>query len=327
MRDPGAPAVDLAARFDREQWEDVLRDFLRASENDPMLLTRFDMVGNSLQRDVDPRTEDCLKPGTCWGSCAFNRMAAHYLKWPISDEYGFTTTSREAVRFREEIKPVGCEDDWKQAVKSSHQKPVPFDEPVLGIVWMWRFGDGPNPHLALALGETMLRVGQRYIAWCAYERAVLLSDRFSPDPKIVSRLVAHGRERQARIEETLPAEEREALRPRFEKELAFGRRYQAAYQEYEEKKIREGADIDDPDFYDAFEKEHGPIVSRVGREDVFLAENYRWSVSWDALLYAGLFAFGAASLWRLLFSGIRRRWPDQPPSPPPAVPPSDAITV
>ena len=52
-------------------------------------------------------------------------------------------------------------------MSSSHRKPVPFDEPALGIIGMWRQGGGANPHFALALGETMLRVGQRYIAWCA----------------------------------------------------------------------------------------------------------------------------------------------------------------
>ena len=63
----------------------------------------------------------------------------------------------------------------------SHRMPTSFDEPCLGIVGMWRQGGGANPHFALALAETMLRVGQRYVAWTAYERASRLAERFWPD--------------------------------------------------------------------------------------------------------------------------------------------------
>ena len=134
---------------------------------------------------------------------------------------------------------MGAEEGWSQNVVTEHQEPVPFDEPALGIIGMWRYGGGANPHFALALGEIMLRVGQRYIAWCGYERAIQLAAGVNPDPDVVRRFVGHCRRRQASIEQSLPAAEASGLRPRFEAELAFGQRYQQAYQDYEARRIRE----------------------------------------------------------------------------------------
>src|SRR5207253_654714 len=127
----------------------------------------------------------------------------------------------------------------------------PFDEPALGIVGMWRMGAGANPHFALALGEIMLRVGQRYIAWTAYERAYQLAEHYWPRPDVQERFSAHCRARQHLIEKALPEEDWGARRRQFEKELAFGQQYQKDYQDYERKRLAEGASIVDPRFYDA----------------------------------------------------------------------------
>src|SRR5262249_37386001 len=159
---------------------------------------------------------------------------------------------------------------WASAVKTTHRGPVPFDEPTLGIIGMWRAGGGANPHFALALGEIMMRVGQRDIAWNAYERAVRLSGRFWPDPQLQKQFVAHCRRRQAVIEAQLPEDARERLRPAFEAELAHGQRYQDAYQRYEAEQIKAGADIESPTFYDAFHAKQGPIASPVGQEDKYV---------------------------------------------------------
>src|SRR5262249_28912743 len=151
-----------------------------------------------------------------------------------------------------------------EAVPNSHQKPVPFDEPTLGIIGMWRLGGGANPHFALALGEIMLRVGQRYIAWCAFERAAGMADRIWLEVDIQQQFVTHCRRRQQLIEQQLPAEEVAKLRPRFDAELAYGQRYQQEYQQYEVERIGAAVSLDDVHFYDDFNATHPPSASPVG---------------------------------------------------------------
>ncbi len=147
----------------------------------------------------------------------------------------------------------------------------------------------------------MTRVGQRYLAWCAYERAIDMKDRFWGDPHIQRGFVEHCRARQAVIERGLPEQERAALRPRFRAELEHGREYQRAYQAYEAEQVAAGASIDDPHFYDKFYERHGRIASPVGDADRFVTEHFapipqaRPSV---VLFFAGLFALAAAFLFR-----------------------------
>ncbi len=132
---------------------------------------------------------------------------------------------------------------------------------------MWRQGGGANPHFALCLGETMLRVGQRYLAWSAFERASRLADRFWPDAGLQQFLRDHCRRRQEMIENQLPPEEVAELRPRFDAELEYGQRYQREYQQYEAEQIAQGRPIEDEHFYDAFHAGREPIASPVGPED------------------------------------------------------------
>src|SRR4051812_24787576 len=162
---------------------------------------------------------------------------------------------------------VGSESDWPADLIPSHPKPVPFDEPVLGVIGMWRQGGGANPHFALCLGETMLRVGQRYLAWSAFERAQRLAERYWPDPDLQRFLTDHCRRRQKLIEDQLPAPDVAELRPRFDAELAYGHRYQQDYQQYEAGQIAKGRSIEDPHFYDDFHAGRPPIASPVGPED------------------------------------------------------------
>lgn len=185
---------------------------------------------------------------------------------------------------------------------------MPFDEPTLGIIGMWRLGGGANPHFALALGEIMLRVGQRYIAWCAYERAAGMADRVWHTADIQRRFVEHCRRRQQVIERQLSPEEVKTLRPRFVAELAHGQRYQKDYQEYESERIRGGESLDDAHFYDDFDAAHGPIASPVGEEEKFVAEKGESMpfVNWPVVVFvAGVSACLAACLVRMV--GWRRR--------------------
>jgi hypothetical protein len=100
------------------------------------------------------RCQDELVPGFFTSGIPLDAVS----RWP------------EVSPIRLHMTKVGAESGWENVAVPSHRSPVPFDEPVLGIIGMWRQGGGANPHFALALGETMLRVGQRYIAWVAYER-------------------------------------------------------------------------------------------------------------------------------------------------------------
>jgi hypothetical protein len=305
--------VNPEAHFGREEWQAVLLEFLLASFDDPSLVARSDMIGDLLERT--PHRGTCLRRHSQWGTTGFTWQAARELGWPNYEMAGMPRVSREVLRA--EIRRVGAE------YEASPVHEAPFDEPTLGIVGMWRYGGGANPHFALALGEIMLRVGQRYIAWCAYERAVQLREHFASDPLIVEALELHCRDRQNMLESQMPAEDRAELRPRFDSELAFGKRYQAAYQDYESKRIREGASIDDEHFYDAFEAEHPSIASPVGSEDRYLAE-YKHP-QYSIILFAGLFAFGTGCLLRLSDWFARRSRADAPTSapshPPTAAPP------
>jgi hypothetical protein len=283
--------VNPEAHFGREAWQAVIVEFMIALLDDPQLLLKYDMIGDRLDKAIDPAQQRCYRG---WGGFDLFQ-AEHYLKRE--------QTAQGNPRWREAITQIGAEEGWTEAVKSQHQKPVPFDEPALGIVGMWRLGGGAHPHFALALGEIMVRVGQRYIAWCAYERAARLAGLAWPDKELQQKFVEHCRRRQAVIEQQLPANDRERLRPAFETELDLGQRYQQGYQRYEEQRIAAGASIDDPHFYDAFHAEHDAIATPVGSEDQFVVEEaprgFFDGTEPLMLLFAGLFAFATAFVLRI----------------------------
>ncbi len=325
------------AHYGREMWQAVLLEFFLASLDDPTLLTRFDMVGNRWDTTIDPAGKRCFTRWEQWGGMGENRNAALYLKQYSPEKFpGWDSGSATPSRMREAITKVGAEENWPAALKSSSQKPVPFDEPTLGIVGMWRYGGGANPHFARALGEILLRIGQRHIAWCAYERAASLSDHFSPDPADTRKFLHHCRNRQDCIEATMPGVERSQLRSRFEKELAFGNHYQTLYQEFEAERIRDGTDLSDPHFYEPFDAQQDAIASHVGAEDQFLVVHDYFSNYLDKetraavgprpaiiIVCAGLFAFGTACLLRLLDWCVRRLRVTAPPVP--SLPPPSAL--
>jgi hypothetical protein len=270
----------------------VIIEYMMALLDKPQRLLKYDMIGNRLDEVIDPTSRRASDKS--WGA------------FPFKGAHGEKLSDDTRALFRSFIAKVGAEEGWTTAVNSKHRDPVKFDEPTLGIVGMWRLGGGAHPHFALALGETMLRVGQRYIAWCAYERAAQLAGIVWPDEQLQQQFAVHCRGRQAVIEEQLPAEERERLRPAFDADLDRGQRYQQAYQRYEEQRIAEGASLDDPHFYDAFHATHEAIASPVGSEDQFVVEE-KWLNPFTGdrvppmLLFAGLFALAAGC--------VLRKWP------------------
>jgi hypothetical protein len=262
--------VNPQAHFGREIWQAVIVEFTLAAIENPGLLLKYDMIGDSLSQAVDPgKCRSYQEMWSFWGRDAD----------PAKD-------SRPAEVYRNQITNVGGEADWEKDVHSSQPKPVPFDEPTLGIVGMWRLGGGANPHFALALGEIMTRVGQRYIAWCAYERA--------------TRLVEHCRKRQQLIAEQLPPLEMSGMLARFEAELRYGMEYQKAYAAFEADQIRAGASIDDPHVYDAFHAQHEPIESPVGEADRFVGSKPQIDGINPApiVLFAGIFSLATALFLR-----------------------------
>ncbi len=278
--------VNPEAHFGREIWQAVTAEFLLAAMDNPQILLKYDLAGNQLGETVDHASAMQRASG---GRAA--RAVADYLARPTSHE--------EGAALRQHIRHIGNPEAAEEA-KTSQKGSVRFDEPVLGVIGMWRLGGGANPHFALMLGETMYRVGQRHIAWCAYERAARLADRFWPDAAIQQQFVEYCRQRQRAILDGLPPAEREVMPRRFEAELAHGLRYQEAYQKYEEEKIAAGASLDDPHFYDGFHARRGAIASPPGDAD-YLAEEQS-APGWDVaapLFGAGLFGFAAALLLRL----------------------------
>jgi hypothetical protein len=132
------------------------------------------------------------------------------------------------------------------------------------------------------MGEILLRVGQRYIAWDAFERASRLADRFYPEESIRKGLREHCRKRQAEIESTLrdekawqkvsPSPGAQALanlRADFDRELAVGETFQKNYQKYEQEKIQAGISIDGETFFDQFHARNPSIASPTGSEEWF----------------------------------------------------------
>ncbi|OWK45047.1 hypothetical protein [Fimbriiglobus ruber] len=281
--------VNPEAHFGREAWQVAIGQFLLAAANDPSRLKATDFLGNKLDESVVP-TEG--RPLTKYSGYSYIlRKYSDALADPgaLTDE-----TVRQSIRAS--ISAVGSQEKVDVSSGRWHVDAVPFDEPMLGIIGMWRQGGGANPHFALAIGEIMLRVGQRYIAWAAFERAHQLAGRFWPDPALQQFLRDHCRQRQATIEETLPPEEVADLRPRFEAELAHGEAYQRAYQEYEAKKLAAGIPLNDEHLFDEFHATHPPIASATGPEE--------WYAYQEEAFQQLPKLFGEAVKWGCLAAGV-----------------------
>lgn len=284
--------VNPDAHFGRETWQAVIIKFILSAIDEPELLTTHDCIGNRLSRTFPT---ELFRPAD-----PFDRSAG-YARPFHTDGLTFTMGVELTIRDRTDITQVGTKGAAKSWVWAK-EGDFPFDEPMLGIIGMWRQGGGANPHFALCMGEVMLRVGQRYIAWAAFERAGRLAERYWPDPATQQFLRDHCARRQKQIEETLPPSEVADLWPNFEAELAFGEKYQKEYQEYEAAKIAGGASIHDKHFWYEFNQSHPSIATVPGPEEYLVTHNIDYvgpkvAAVGGAVFGVGLVAFLAAAFW------------------------------
>ena len=328
--------VNPEAHFGRERWQAIIAQFLLEVTEDPTLLGRTDCLGNRLDAGI----ESLLDRGANWIDTGFGRptdppfsQGKEFGVVPAFLEPGIVlddpTRWAELAPSRGAITKVGAEATRGGSIDADFPAPVPFDGPMLGIIGMWRQGGGANPHFALAIGETMLRVGQRYIAWAAFERAARLSDRAWPDPAIRAAFRDHCRRRQAEIEGSFAFRKARdnrsvpwqyvsppddsvtaaTLRANFDEELAIGEGYRRAYREYESRKIAAGASIDDPHFFDEFLAGRDPIASPTGPEEWFLWVPRDRAVAYarEAGIAGGVFGAGTLGMVAALVVTRRRR--------------------
>lgn len=288
------------AHFGREEWQLVAVDFLLGAGSRPESLRESDLIGNQLNIEINvPRERR--------GTAPFEDTEAVFGRPYLFDfgevlysgrqEHTYEVWLKDPERradVRKFIYPVGGETPMGGKKENARGRRAPFDEPALWLVGEWRQGSGPSPHLALCIGEIMLRVGQRFLAWNCYERAARLADHFSPKEDSRRALRDHCRGRQAAIEKSLPKDEVAELRPKFEAEVAFGESYQRDYQAYTEEKIKAGANLNDEHFFDEFHASRPPIASKVGPEEWYAGTNSGFGL---------VRKFGAFWEWGLLTGG------------------------
>jgi hypothetical protein len=292
------------AHFGREGWQLVAVDALLDAGAEPRLLHECDLVGNRLDKEIRVRSR--ASEASPYEGEGDQAIYGRPYTWDLShslysaharQEYEQALNDPERrSEVRRYIFNVGGENPPPGSTENPRGRRAPFDEPALWLVGEWRQGSGPSPHLALCLGEIMLRVGQRYIAWNCYERAARLADQFSPLAAEQQFLRQHCRARQDAIQKSLPANEIAELRPRFEAEFAFGEAYQRDYQAYEKQKIQAGANLGDEHFYEEFLAGRPPIASKVGPEEWYAGSRARIEDKFHAFWSWGLLAGGAGLL-------------------------------
>lgn len=272
-----AVAANPDAHFGRERWQLFIAEFLLQTWEDESLLRSFDCLGNRLDVTVEQildRRENWISE-QAYGRPNYVGLTQHPdqaldevpLFFEADVDLADPAHWNHLHSIREYVTRVGQEG------KGSDDS-FPFDEPMLGIIGMWREGGGANPHFSLAIAETMLRVGQRYLAWDAYERTKRLAKQFSADEQTQLFLIDHCSKRQSDIETTLQFRDEEAwkgrnarpvawqvvstpvsdaeianLKASFDRTLKQAQKVRNDYQAFESQQIQDGVRLDDPSFY------------------------------------------------------------------------------
>jgi hypothetical protein len=265
-------AVNPTAHFGREEWQVVAVDSLLTAGDRPEQIRHCDLIGNRIDLPIEIGKESPRHELSDLNRAIFGRpylycwvMGLEDRAYPVGNYESLDPEER--TRVRKCIFPVGAEEPPERSNLAKVGRRAPFDEPALWIIGEWREGSGPDPHFALCLGEIMLRVGQRYLAWDCFERANRMADRFWPTDDGPAFFREHCAGRQAAIEMSLSRSEAAGLRAKFDAELAFGEAYQREYQAYEDQKLQAGANLNDAHFNDEFHAGRPPIASKVGPEE------------------------------------------------------------
>lgn len=232
------------AHFGRERWQAITAELLLSAMKDPRLLLRYDLVGNRLGEPVAV-TGPLALPARRYAGRSATAVAGYLKHARISSEE--PVHGRLLQMLREPIARLGVEGTWTTDVSTSLQEQPQFDEPVLGIIGMWRLGGGANPHFALALAGIMERVDRPALAWACYARAAELADRFWPDETIQIGLRVHCENRQRYLAGRL-GKSHDLLYHEFSERLAEGKRRTQAYEEEEPKRIAAGTFQEDLPF-------------------------------------------------------------------------------
>jgi len=298
-----AVAANPNPHFGRETWQVLLAEHIELGLRSPAVLSTRDFLGSPFD------ASGVLRPDS-WThrSEGIGRSASYdYVHGRTERTLSFDDPVDDPTQW-ERFKPIR-EHITKLKRDDNDTSGPPFDEPMLAVVGMWRQSRTPSPHLAIAIGETMLRVGQRSLAWCAFARAVKLS-------ATGTRLHEHAAGRLGR----LPTPE---LREPFEAELAFGESYQKEYQAFEAKRIADGVPLGDANFYTPFRTGREPIASPSGDEEIVSRRDPARERSYHFTRTVAWSLIGAAigvlpvTLVIHLRSYLARRMP--PPPPPNAV--------
>jgi len=294
--------INPDSHFGREIWQVVIGEFLLAAVDKPEILTQYDMCGNALKGVLATNEGAQLPFNREWLEFYLSQARSPGFSAPFDPRADDQPELRKQLRDRW-IAHIGGTPDMNPLVPDLPKDPVPFDEPTLAILGMWMLGGGPNPHFSLGLAETMGRVGERDLAWKAYERTRQMSAGFWSDPAICKAIDEHCAARQLALGVGEPTASR--LKEQFDKDLAAGLAYQKAQADFEAARIVEGIALDDPTFYVPFFAKAGRISSKVGTAD--LVKTPRWRFSLPRVLPAVLFYGGLGSLVGLLIVRMKRR--------------------
>ncbi|QDG53929.1 hypothetical protein FIV42_25250 [Persicimonas caeni] len=293
------------AHFGREVWQKAAIEYLLYGAEYPDFLRRYDMVGNRL--DVHRSCDDMR----------FDGSGTHYVGRELGDlsrplfsparydwdtvEQGWHQVAEEigGIGVRDLIRDVGAEGEWSDIDGLSQNVAVPFDDPVLGIVGMWRLGGGPNPHFALTLGGIMERVGRPRLAWAAYERAERLGAGWPESVR--AELHKYCGDRKTELQAHL-GESAAALRHVFDAELERGRDFQRKYLRFEREMLADGHS---PDHHlqETFFAKHGRIASTPDDSEKVVVHGWMkpdWRTTLAALPWAFVLG-GFLGLLRALF--------------------------
>lgn len=155
--------------------------------------------------------------------------------------YGTTAFNRgEAIRI-DAYQPVLVPHLPVRSADGIHYGLTPADQIALAAIGMWTYGGGPNPFSALMLGQVSETLGQRQLAFFAYQRALGMQARWpAPVRDALTKFC------QARCDDLTTATEASTWSDFHRADLAAGEAAQRQLHEAEATLLAAGVAYDDP---------------------------------------------------------------------------------